>query len=320
MSNKEEIDTVAPGVQEPTAGTKSQTPDTTSTTTQPVNDTVNATDSDEEDSDYDPDAKQPEDNEPDSESDKEEYNYSAIGSSTTQVRTRNQRYQETTNEKLMSNIVGEVSNVDFDSIFNDLKLKSIQGKSTKEVLGEEVVQSTEKSPEKAPEKLDPVDDDVDKVWIKTSYVFAGKVITESKQVDANSAEAKAFLNSAAGIQMVSGEENGKKRSFVPIIRSVDGYDEPLELRIKLKRPSLIDRFMSSQGNKEQKLSTLEKSRLDWACFVDENKISDDLKLHNKDGYLEKQDFLGRLQHKQDKAYENAREADRIKRWQDQQKA
>lgn len=283
----------------------------------------------EEDDDYDPTAKNEDEAEQlDDDSEKEEPDYSAIGSNTTQVRTRNQRYQDISQAKAKeTNIVGEVSNdIDFDAMFNTLKAKSTEGKPTdwKEILGDdgqdndEVKDDTSKITVPSETNNEQLTDQPAKIWINTSYAFAGRVITESKQVDADSAEAKAYLNSTAGLQMKEGATQ-KYRAFVPVIRTIKGSDEPVELRIKLKRPSLIDKFLSTLGNKFQKLSTLEKSRLDWASFVDQNKINDELKSHNKDGYLEKQDFLGRVQANQDKNYESAREADRLRRWQDQQK-
>lgn len=278
----------------------------------------------EEDDDYDPESK-PEPAEASSEDEEDNADYSAIGLATTQVRTRNQRYQERHQEKTdyTRNIVRPVSgNFDFNSIFNELKQKSNEGKPTNwnEILDESEIKPAEEpvKPQPVPENTDQADGE-EKIWINTSYAFAGKVVTESKLVDANSAEAKAYLNSTSGLQLKNGTDAKEHRSFVPVIRTVEGYDEPLELKIKLKRPSLIDKFLMTLGNKYQKLSTLEKSRLDWASYVDTNKINDELRLHNKDGYLEKQDFLGRLQVKQDENYEKAREADRIKRWQEQNK-
>ena len=44
---------------------------------------------------------------------------------------------------------------------------------------------------------------------------------------------------------------------------------------------------------KMKLSTLEKSRLDWASF-DKRNINEELKIHNKAGYLDKQDFINRM--------------------------
>lgn len=230
-------------------------------------------------------------------------------SEVTQVRTRRQRFEEVHQKKSL--LVSEVSkDLNFDDIFTDLKTNSLSGKGAQIVdwdkdVEVEVVKPQEK--ESQPEQID----DKDKIWIKTSYTFAGRIITQSKQVDANSAEAKAYLNST-GLQMLDDQPH---RSFVPVLRTPKGFEEPIELKIKLKRPSLIDKFLQT-GNKKMKLSTLEKSRLDWASFVDENKLNDDLKIHNKGGYLEKQDFLGRLQAKRDENYEAVRDAEKSRKWQE----
>ena len=92
--------------------------------------------------------------------------------------------------------------------------------------------------------------------------------------------------------------------------------ETYELRIKLKRPSLIDKFIALNGNnKKMKLSTLEKSRLDWASFIDKRKIGDELKRHNRGGYLDKQDFLNRVDYKKDEIYQRAKEEERKRQFQ-----
>lgn len=158
-------------------------------------------------------------------------------------------------------------------MFNTLKAKSTEGKPTdwKEILGDdgqdndEVKDDTSKITVPSETNNEQLTDQPAKIWINTSYAFAGRVITESKQVDADSAEAKAYLNSTAGLQMKEGATQ-KYRAFVPVIRTIKGSDEPVELRIKLKRPSLIDKFLSTLGNKFQKLSTLEvKIRLGKFC-------------------------------------------------------
>ncbi|XP_073977876.1 yeti isoform X2 [Rhodnius prolixus] len=50
-----------------------------------------------------------------------------------------------------------------------------------------------------------------------------------------------------------------------------------------------------QIGKKNKLSTLEKSKLDWATFKKDEGIEEDIERHNKgkNGYLERQDFLER---------------------------
>ncbi|KAG5367041.1 SWR1-complex protein 5 [Yarrowia sp. B02] len=59
---------------------------------------------------------------------------------------------------------------------------------------------------------------------------------------------------------------------------------------KPKRPkkgSLLD----AMNKPKKKLNTLEQSKADWGAFVDKEGIGHDLSQHNKDGYLEKRDFL-----------------------------
>lgn len=51
--------------------------------------------------------------------------------------------------------------------------------------------------------------------------------------------------------------------------------------------------MLQQIHKKPKISTLEKSRLDWNLFKRSEDIEEELALHNKDGFLEKQAFLQR---------------------------
>ncbi len=55
------------------------------------------------------------------------------------------------------------------------------------------------------------------------------------------------------------------------------------------------------GVQATKLNTIEKSKLDWAGFVDKEGIKDDLDGHSraKDGYLDRMGFLGRVQAKKE---------------------
>lgn len=293
----------------------------------------------EEDDDYDPNKVRLEGDEQESDDDddmdKEPVpDYSNIETSITQVKTRSQRIQEDELAKdfkrgiirTESGLVKATdSGLDLDAMFNDMKSstssRDVSGWK-KAILHSDSEQSSE-SPslvnESNEEQKKPLGDE-NKIRIESSYLFAGKLITESKLVDANSAEAKAYLNSTNVLTNGSRNNLAVKRSSVSIMRCIPGSesDEPVELKIKLKRPSLIDKFLSTQNNKKQKLSTLEKSRLDWASFVDRKKIKDELSIGNKAGYLDKQDFLGRLQDKRDVHYQKAKDEDRQRRWKLQQ--
>lgn len=276
----------------------------------------------EADDDYDPEAKQDENVSEDDDKEVEEKvpDFSNIQATTSQVRTRNQRQQEdvSTKSRFIGNfetdsrglVKNSTTSVDIDAIFQELKTESNQTDTWIASIGKESSETPEVKPED--------DSQPKQIQIQTSYAFAGKLITESKLVDADSAEAKAYLNSTSAI---AAQDTSVKthRSFVPVMRKLPGTEEQIELRIKLKRPSLIDRFLSMSTNKKLKLLTLEKSRLDWASFVDKRQIEDDLKTHNKGGYLDKQEFLGRIQNKRDEQYQKAKDADRQRQWQLQQK-
>lgn len=49
----------------------------------------------------------------------------------------------------------------------------------------------------------------------------------------------------------------------------------------MKRPAGVSGILNRIGGKKQKMSTLEKSRLDWDTFKDEEGISDELAIHNR---------------------------------------
>ncbi|OBA22494.1 BCNT-domain-containing protein, partial [Metschnikowia bicuspidata var. bicuspidata NRRL YB-4993] len=270
------------------------------------------------DDDYDPLKKADvQDDDSEMSEDEAQPDYSAISTDVSQVRTRGQRYQEKAEQKNgkthQDGLLEDSLKVDVDEIFQSLQTLSADDwarmvrhdDATPEPRGKD-----EKPAAALAENTHPEAEE--KIRIFTTYTFAGKLVRESKFVDANSAEAKAYLNSTNSLALQE-QSAGPRKSYVPVLRKVAGSDEEKQLRIKLKRPSLIDKFL--MGDKQNKLTTLEKSRLDWASFVDKKKLKDDLAIHNKGGYLEKQDFLGRVEAKRDTQYQQARELDRQRQWQ-----
>ncbi|OVF06553.1 putative SWR1-complex protein [Clavispora lusitaniae] len=270
----------------------------------------------DEDDDYDPTKKNQEEEKESDESEGEEPDYSSINTGVSQVRTRTQIYQENLSggqkrdARTSNGLVPDESSraLDVNAIFNSLK-------SGEDDEWRDMVSSVEPETKK-PEPEKPLSLSTEKIRIETSYTFAGKLVRETKLVDADSAEAKAYLNSTSGI--MSGSDKGPRRSYVTVVRKIQGTEEQVPLLIKLKRPSLIDKFL--MGDKKHKLTTLEKSRLDWASFVDKKSIKDDLALHNKAGYLDKQDFLGRMDAKRDEQYRKAKELERQRQWQMEQRS
>ncbi|CAX41316.1 SWR1 complex subunit, putative [Candida dubliniensis CD36] len=296
---------------------------------------IDSEDDDEEDEDYDPEKKNEADNASGVSSDEEEDNdrykdeksskipdYSTIESSTSQIKTRSQRLHEklSNQSRFIGNfevdsktgLVKDQSTIDVDSIFENLKTgsPSIDNSEELNIDNEKMANNQQQQ-----SNIDENEFEGPKqIKIQINYTFAGKLITETKYVDENSQEAKAYLNSTSNISSSNSDNDiPYRRSQVKVIRTDPVTNETKELRIKLKRPSLIDRFLSVSANsKKMKLSTLEKSRLDWASFVDKRNINEELKIHNKAGYLDKQDFINRMNSKRDDLYLQAKEKEKIR--------
>ncbi|KAG0204020.1 swr complex subunit [Mortierella sp. GBA30] len=72
----------------------------------------------------------------------------------------------------------------------------------------------------------------------------------------------------------------------------------------VRKKSNLDALAATYGvKKPAKLNTLEKSKLDWKNFVGKEGIEDELKHHNKDGYMEKVAFLQRTDERRDQEYQ-----------------
>lgn len=67
-----------------------------------------------------------------------------------------------------------------------------------------------------------------------------------------------------------------------------------------KRPAGILRILCDTGGKKAKMSSLEKSRLDWDAFKSEEGIAEELAIHNsgRGGEVERTKSLERVGHRQ----------------------
>ena len=101
----------------------------------------------------------------------------------------------------------------------------------------------------------------DKIEITKVFDFAGETVTVTKQVSAESNEAKKFIKSQ---ETPSHQDNG-----VGVIGGTGA-----------KRPGGLAGIVGNIG-KKQKMGVLDKSKLDWNSFVSEEGISEELKTHNK---------------------------------------
>jgi hypothetical protein len=126
-------------------------------------------------------------------------------------------------------------------------------------------------------------------------------------VPRESAEAKLYLASLgenAEAEVAGEDTDAPKRmpkkafrsAFEPIIdHGVGRTDLNLGMSIRLRA-----RELASETN-AKKLNTVEKSRMDWAGYVDREGIKDELELagKSKDSFAARQDFLARSEAKRE---------------------
>ncbi|XP_041048485.1 craniofacial development protein 1 [Carcharodon carcharias] len=127
-----------------------------------------------------------------------------------------------------------------------------------------------------------------KVTITKVFDFAGEEVKVTKEVDAASKEAKIFLKNQNEVQ-----EKGS-----PAAPATMEVGAPTGSGVK--RQSAIGNILGKIGGKKQKMSTLEKSKIDWEAFKEKEGIGDELAIYNrgKEGYIERKAFLDRVDHRQ----------------------
>ncbi|CAL9697005.1 unnamed protein product [Knipowitschia caucasica] len=142
---------------------------------------------------------------------------------------------------------------------------------------------TTESPKIATKSPEPA-----KVTITQVFDFAGEEVRVNKEVAADSREAKSFLKS-----QTSAEEN--KETNESSLRESSSTASS-----GVKRAPGLSGILGRIGGKKQKMSTLEKSKMDWDAFKSEEGISEELAIHNRgrEGYVERKNFLERVDHRQ----------------------
>lgn len=180
------------------------------------------------------------------------------------------------------------------------------------------------------------------IKIKRTYNFAGKVHTEEKLVARDSAEAKLYMasldpKSAEYIALTSGttektsgdnDDDGESAQlrrprkafrsiFEPVLLDASGQQQQrrradLNLGLSAALQQREASFRLNGGGKAKKLNVVEKSRMDWAGFVDKEGIKDDLELagRSKQSYAHRQDFLSRVEMNREDEARRARLAGR----------
>ena len=129
------------------------------------------------------------------------------------------------------------------------------------------------------------------ITITQTYDFAGENVEITKSVDRDSKEGKKFLK----------QEN--QTNF--------GISNKKDIITK-RNASGLNSIMGVISGKKPKLGCLDKSKMDWNKFVEEEGIKEELQTHNKgkEGYVEKQMFLERADHRRFEIEKEAREKTR----------
>jgi Bucentaur or craniofacial development len=151
------------------------------------------------------------------------------------------------------------------------------------------------------------------IIIHRTYNFAGKVHTEEKMVARDSAEARLWLQSQpseAHSQPGGSKFSKPLRPPKKARRSIfEPIADPLPQRTDL-------RFgVNANSNRQtglpvyaKKLNTVEKSKMDWAGFVDKEGIKDELEMAGKakGSYMNQTEFLVRVEEKREEEARKAR--------------
>ncbi|CAL8358982.1 unnamed protein product [Lota lota] len=155
---------------------------------------------------------------------------------------------------------------------------------------------------KAPEPTKPAEPSM--VTITKVFDFAGEEVRVTKEVAVDSREAKDYLKTQSSQQdppqqqqqqqqQQQHQQQQPKQSSTPVRQP--GLPGP-----SVKRPVGMSSILGQIGGKKQKMSTLEKSKMDWDTFKSEEGITEELAIHNrgKEGYVERKNFLERVDHRQ----------------------
>lgn len=162
------------------------------------------------------------------------------------------------------------------------------------------------------------------IKIKRTYNFAGKVHTEEKLVQRDSAEARLYFASQgenstadADAEAEAEADDPDKRmprkafrsAFEPVAPAEQGLHQRSDLNL-----GMASRLQARQDkDKAKKLNTVEKSRMDWAGFVDKEGIKDELALAGraKGAFADRQDFLARSEARREEEARRVRIASKV---------
>lgn len=148
-------------------------------------------------------------------------------------------------------------------------------------------------------------EDPSMIRIKRTYNFAGRVHTEEKLVPRDSAEAKLYLASQdPEAPTDSSEKRAPRKAFRSAFEPrIDILPQRADLNL-----GMAARIKAGKEAQAKKLNVVEKSRMDWAGYVDKEGIKDELELagKSKDSYMAREDFLAKSEARRDEESRRAR--------------
>jgi hypothetical protein len=154
------------------------------------------------------------------------------------------------------------------------------------------------------------DDPSAMIRIKRTYNFAGRVHTEEKLVARDSAEAKLYLASQGEVPSTdSPEKRATRKAFRSAFEpQVDLLPQRSDLNL-----GMAARIKAGKEAQAKKLNVVEKSRMDWAGYVDKEGIKDELALagKSKDSYMAREDFLAKSEALREEDSRRARLAGKV---------
>lgn len=156
-----------------------------------------------------------------------------------------------------------------------------------------------------------MDDASAMIRIKRTYNFAGRVHTEEKLVARDSAEAKLYLASQ-GENALTDDTPAKRITRKAFRSAFEPLSDLVTQRADLNL-GMAARLKAGKEAQAKKLNTVEKSRMDWAGYVDKEGIKDELTLagKSKESYAAREDFLARSEIRRDEDSRRARMAGRV---------
>lgn len=234
------------------------------------------------------------------------------------VKTRSQRAQEKV-EKRFAAAKGPVT-IDVDALWKQmLEGEAAAGPAVEKPDDDVMVQESPRKGAQADATGGAAaarDDSM--VRIKRTYNFAGKVHTEEKLVARDSAEAKLYLASLDPADPALAAESDQPPRRMPrkAFRSAfEPVPDNLARRADLSLGMGVLRKAREEATRAEarKLNTVEKSRMDWAGYVDKEGIKDELVLagKSKESFVGRQDFLARTEARKEEDARRARLAGKV---------